>query len=123
MSIISAYRTLRNANLPEDFPVVDDINLDAKTVTKMEVLKLTEDEYQNVYIIEAIVKGYIDELSNFNEVKWNNYHFLRGRDFQDRYLEVGIPAGKATRSQIDKLVELQEYAQSKDVNLVINEVP
>jgi len=44
-------------------------------------------------------------------------------NFQDRYLELAIPLGKATRAQTEKLLELHEYAESKDVTLVIIEVP
>ncbi len=117
------YRKLQKANLPIDFPMIDDINLDAKTVTRMEVLDLSASEHQDVNIIDAIIRLYIDELGIFYVVDWKPYLYRQGREFEDRYLEVGIPAGKATQAQTEKLLELQDYAQTKDVTLVIVEVP
>ncbi len=117
------YRKLRKANLPIDFPMIDDINIEAKTVTRMEILDLTTDENQDLSRVDTLVREYINELSKFYQVNWKDYWYKIDRDFQDRYLELGIPAGKATRAQTEKLLELHDYAQTKGVTLVINEVP
>lgn len=117
------YEQLRVANLGSNCPVIDDIVIDAQTATSMKTMDLKAPSYQNVQAIESVVSRYIDKLSGFTRGDWNGNHFERGVNFQDRILEIGIPAGSATAQQISKLVELQEYAQTKDITLVINEVP
>jgi hypothetical protein len=122
-TIHSLFRKLRKANLPEEFPVIDDFRKQSRTITKMEELNIASDEYMGVDAIDAIVKGYIDELSRFTEVDWNDYHLKKGRDFDDRHLELAVPAKKVTSEQRDKLVELQDYAYHHGVRLFIVEVP
>lgn len=123
------FEKLRRANLGSNCPYIDDIVIDAMTATQHKTMDLTLKSYQDVGGIDSTVERYIDDLSGFTELKWTNrktgvhYDLQRGRDFQDRYLELGIPLGRATQAQINKLVELQEYAQTKDVTLVIVEVP
>jgi len=117
------FETIRRANLGSNCPVVDDIVVDAMTATSMKSIDLTERSYQVGSGLDSTVRGYVDKLSEFTEGDWKDYHFERGVNFQDRYLELGIPAGKATRAQIENLLSLQDYAQTKDVRMVIVEVP
>ncbi|MCL5095641.1 MAG: hypothetical protein M1575_02840 [Patescibacteria group bacterium] len=117
------YEQLRRANLGSNCPVVDDIVIDAMTATSMKTLDLALKSYQDIREVDSTVRKYIDELSGFTYGRWKDMVFERGRNFQDRYLELGIPAGRTNPEQTAKLHELQDYAQSRDVTLVIVEVP
>lgn len=125
------FENVRTVNLGKNCPHIDDIVLDAMTVTQHKSMELTLPSYQNTGTMQSRVEGYIDHLDERTKERWSwydkkhdkHYEFERGKHFQDRYLELGIPSGKATQEQIDKLIELQEYAQTKDVTLVIVEVP
>lgn len=125
------FEQVRNVNLGSNCPHIDDIVVDAMTVTQHKSMDLRLSSYQDVGVVGSTVSGYIDHLDETTRGIWSwtdkksgqHYDFERGRNFQDRYLELGIPAGRATQVQIEKLLELQDYAQTKDVTLVIVEVP
>lgn len=125
------FENVRTVNLGKNCPHIDDIVLDAMTVTQHKSMELTLPSYQNTRTMQSRVEGYIDHLDERTKERWSwydkkndkFYDFERGVNFQDRYLELGIPAGRATQAQVDKLLELQEYAQTRDVTLVIVEVP
>lgn len=98
----------------KDFEKIREANLgSAMTATQHKSIDLTLKSYQVGSRLDSTVRGYIDDLSDVTG----------GKHFQYRYLELGIPAGKATRAQIENLLDLQDYAQTKDVTLVIVEVP
>ena len=125
------FEKVRNANLGSNCPHIDDIVVDAMTVTQHKSMDLTLPSYQNIGTMQLKVEGYIDHLDEQTQGRWSwhdkinnkDYNFKRGRNFQDRYLELGIPLGKASPEQAQKLLELQEYAQTRDVTLIIVEVP
>ena len=117
------FELVRKANLASTCPHIDDIVIDAMTATSMKSMDLTDKTYRNIQTVESTVKRYIDDLSGFTYGVWKDMIFERGRNFQDRYVELAIPVGRATQPQVEKLLELQEYAQSQDVTLVIVEVP
>lgn len=117
-----AFEELRSANLGSNYPVIDDIRIDAGTATSMKTLDLSTEPYQNVEAIDSTIRGYVDKLSTFTGFTWRDREYQKGKDFQDLYLELGIPAGKANSSQVSKLQELQDYAQDKDVRLVVVKV-
>ena len=125
------YEKIRLANLGSNCPVIDDIVVAAMTVTQMKTLDLTANMYQNIRATELQVSKYIDELDESTRRPWEwtdrksrrSYKFERGVNFQDRYLEVAIPVEKSTKTQKEKLIELQEYATQKDITLVIVEIP
>jgi hypothetical protein len=118
----SDYRKVREANLPEGFPIIDDINKDAKVVTKMEVLDLHQKEYQNPQAIESYIKPYIEKLKSLSRIIWNGYNLSRGKDFTEVVLEIAIPNGIISESQREKIYELQEYTRRNNIRLVIAEV-
>jgi len=117
------FELLRSANLGSNYPTIDDIRIDARTATSMKTLDLSTSAYQNVEVVDSTVRGYIDVLSEFTGFKWNEKEYLKGRDFEDLYLEVGIPKGRATVGQIGKFRALQDYAVTRDVKLVVVQVP
>ena len=102
------YEQLRHANIAGNYPKIDDANTYA--VTSMKTLDLTSYGYQDVTVLGSTVKGYIDDLSTVSGAG-------------DKYLEIGIPAGRASPGQLDKLHELQGYANSLGVTLVIAQIP
>lgn len=116
------YRKVRKANLPEEFPIIDDFNKEEKIVTEMEILDLNDNKYRNINLIETELKQYIDRLASLSGVVWDDYHLMRGKEFNIVYLEIAIPAGKVTQDQKEKIYELQDYAQEKNVRLIICEV-
>lgn len=125
------FEQVRTVNLGSNCPHIDDIVVDAMTATQHKSMDLTAKSYQDPKDVDSKVRGYIDNLDETTKGVWSwtdkdsgaHYDFERGVNFQDRYLELGIPADRATQAQIDRLVELQEYAQTRDVTLVIVEVP
>lgn len=121
------YERLRGANLASNFPVVDHYDSEARTVTSLKTLELTSEFYQEVDNIEYMVGRDVNELSEFQGAHWTlkgkPILIEKGIHFDDRYLEIAIPAGKATPRQREKLKQLQEFAQSVDVILDIVEVP
>jgi len=118
-----AYEKLRDAYPASNLRHVDDIKLEARTVTGMKTIDLRDPTYQDTMGLDRRVRDCVDELIGYPGGRWNKQPFYRGIHFDDVYLEIGIPAGVATQAQTDKLLELQEYAQARDVTLVINEVP
>lgn len=117
------YELLRDAYPASNLKHVDDIKLEARTVTGMKTIELRAPTYQDIDGLDRRVRGCIDELSGYPGGIWEKQPFTRGDDFDDVYLELGIPVDSATQAQIEKLFEMQEYAQTKNVTLVINEVP
>lgn len=105
-----SYELLRGVNIGGNYPVIDDINIDAGSATSMKTLDLTTGPYQDLDVLSSRVTGYIDHLSGFSASL-------------NRYLEIGIPTGRANSGQINKLRELQDYAIGKGVTLVIGEIP
>lgn len=102
-----SYEQLRGANIGGNYPIVDDINDYA--ATSMKTLDFTTAPYQNPNVLGSTVRGYIDSLSGFSGP-------------QHKYLELGIPAGRATPSHVDTLCELQTYAGGRGITLAIGEV-
>ncbi len=125
------FETIRRANLASNCPHIDDIVIDAMTVTQFKSMDLTLSSYHDPRTMQLKVEEYIDHLDERTKGRWSwtdketdrHYDFERGVNFQDRYLELAIPLGKATRAQTEKLLDLHDYAESKDVTLVIVEVP
>lgn len=103
-----SYERLRGASIGGNYPIVDDINDYA--ATSMKTLDLTTGPYQDPNVLGSTVRGYIDSLSGFSGP-------------QHKYLELGIPAGRATPSHVDTLCELQNYAGGRGITLAIGEVP
>lgn len=118
-----AFEELRAANLGSNYPTIDDIRIDAGTATSMKTLNLLTQSYQNVDNVDAMVRSYVDKLSGFTGFNWNGQEYQRGRDFNDLYLELGIPNNDVSKEQANKLHELQGYAQGRNVRLVIVKVP
>ncbi len=118
-----AYEVLRGAYPANNLQHVDDIKLEARTVTGMKSIELRDKTYQDINGLDRRVRGCIDELEGYPGGRWKGQRFYRDTHFDDVYLEIGIPAGAANSEQIAKLLELQEYAQTQNVTLVINEVP
>ncbi|MFH0863805.1 MAG: hypothetical protein V1858_01800 [Candidatus Gottesmanbacteria bacterium] len=124
------YEKLRGANLGNNCPVIDHFDAEKRTVTSLKTFDLRSDYYQNPDRIDYLIGGYIEDLSEFSGVRWTapektfRINIQRGAhlDFEDRYLEIAIPADSATRIQRQKLQELQAYASSVDVILNIVEV-
>ena len=117
------YELLRNAYPANNLKYVDDIKLEARTVTGMKTIELRAPTYQDVDGLDRRVRECIDELSGYQGGRWKGKRFDRGKDFDDVCLEIGIPTDVATQAQIEKLLEMQDYAQTKDVTFAINEVP
>lgn len=117
------YEILRDAYPASNLMHVDDIRWEARTVTGMKSIELRDPTYQDTRGLDRRVRECIDELEGYPGGIWKGERFQRGLNFDDVYLEIGIPAGKATQAQVEKLLEMQDYAQTKGVTLVINEVP
>lgn len=118
-----AYEYMRGAEPANNLEHVDDIRLEARTVTGMKTIELRDPTYQDIENLDRRLRDCIDELEGYPGGTWKGHSFRRGEHFDDVYLEIGIPADKATRAQTEKLLEMQDYAQTKGVTLVINEVP
>ncbi len=118
-----ANEVLRGAEPASNLKHVDDIRYEAQTVTGMKTIELRDKTYQDIDNLDSRIRDCIDELSGYQGGVWKKRTFTRGDDFDDVYLEIAIPADKATRVQVEKILEMQDYAQTKDVTLVINEVP
>lgn len=119
----TAYEKLRGAYPASNLQHVDDIKLEARTVTGMKSIELRDPTYQDIKGLDRRVRNCIDELDGYPGGRWNKQPFYRGIHFDDVYLELGIPTGVANPEQTAKLLELQGYAQTQNVTLVINEVP
>lgn len=117
------YEKLRGAHPASTLRHVDDLKFEEGSVTGMKSIELRDTTYQDIGGLDRRVKECIDELEGYPGGQWENRYFYRGIHFDDVYLEIGIPEGQATPSQVEKLLEMQEYAQTKGVTLVINEVP
>lgn len=118
----SEYRKLRQANLPEGFPIIDDINPKEKIATEMEVMDLNDSRYDDIQVFGKEVKRYIDRLETCYGIIWNEYNVQKGKDFNRIYLELAVPSGTVSSDQRKKFNELLEYGEKKGVRLIIAEV-
>jgi hypothetical protein len=66
------------------------------------------------------LKGYIDELSKFEEATHGGTKIVRG-DIKEKILDVGIPKG-ATKAQVEQIQEAIKYGKGLGIKVEINVV-
>lgn len=108
------------ANLPRSFPTID--KFEKGVATSVKSVDLTSATYQNMSALGSKLRGYVDKVANFNGASWDGT-VIRARDVRQRVLQVAIQPGVESSAQRTVLDQLDQYAMSKGVKLIISEVP
>ena len=121
------YEKLKGANIGGTFETIDDYDPNTRTATSYKSIDLNAETYKDhPSRSNDIIKGYIDDLSNFQDTTstQNGRRVEVLRDDIDRYnLSLAIPAGTYSGENLTMLKESSRYAVSKGVNLIVEEVP
>ena len=110
-------------NLGDNFPVIDKIDYETRTIHSFKSLDLDAPSYQNPSTLRNTVKGQVDDLSNFTRVDdWGN-HTVIPEEYDYKQLDLIVPHIPETEEQAIVLKEMLEYAEQKGIifNLVIAE--
>jgi hypothetical protein len=90
--------------------------------TSIKSVDLSAVTYQNPSALASKLKGYVDSVAGFNGRNWDGV-FIRSRDITGRALEVAIQPGVGSTAQRAVFDQIQQYATTKGVKLIISEVP
>lgn len=109
----------RSPELTQNFPVIDRFNNGVATSIKS--IDLGANSYQNISTLNRTITHYVNQLSNWQGASWGGVT-IRSNDIVTRQLLIAIPRG-ASQSQIDALLQLQQWATSQGVTLTTVIVP
>ena len=109
-------------NLGDNFPVIDKIDYETRTIHSFKSLDLDAPSYQNPSTLRNTVKGQIDDLNNFTWREWNE-NLINPKMYDYKQLDLIVPHIPETEEQAIVLKEMLEYAEQKGIifNLVIAE--
>ncbi len=108
----------RSPQLVQNFPTID--RYSNGIITSIKSIDLGAKTYQNFGALTRTVQGYISQLANFNGAKWGDFR-LTSNIITGRQLILVIPTN-ATPEQLKLLQELQEWALSQGVDLLLQKV-
>ncbi|WP_035303428.1 hypothetical protein [Actinokineospora inagensis] len=106
-------------NLPRSFPTID--KFENGVATSIKSVDLSAATYQNTSALTSRLAGYVDKVSGFNGATFDGT-VIRSGQVTDRVLQVAIQPGVASPAQRAVLTQLQAYATSKNVRLIVSEV-
>ncbi|MFZ1709933.1 MAG: RHS repeat-associated core domain-containing protein, partial [Anaerolineae bacterium] len=110
----------RSPQLTQNFPVID--RFENGVATSIKSIDLGAKSYQNMGTLTSTVKGYVNELANWQGVRsWGNFG-VGPNDITLRELLLAIPTG-ATEAQMAALRALQQWANTVGVNVNITVIP
>ena len=104
------------ANLPEQFPVLD--NFSGGTASVYASLNLDDASYQKSSNVKSKVRGYINKLAEFNGAKYGNTQ-INAKDITSKELILIIPQMDVDEKVQKALDECVKYALSKNIKLTI----
>ncbi|MEZ2442811.1 DUF6443 domain-containing protein [Chitinophaga sp. RCC_12] len=104
-------------NLPENFPVID--KLSGGVATSIKSIDLTMPSYQKSSSLFSKLKGYINQLDNFTDARWDGVAVTQGVDYTSKTLEIAIQPGKATLDQWEAIGKAIEYGNKQGVGVKI----
>jgi hypothetical protein len=107
-------------NLPRSFPTIDRFN--DGVVTSIKSIDLTSATYQNSATLTSKLRAYVDKVSQFSGRSFDGVR-VRSGDITSRQLNVAVQPGVASPAQQAILDQLAQYAKSKNVILIVSEVP
>jgi hypothetical protein len=121
------YEKLKDANIDNTFKTIDDFNPDTKTATSLKTIDLNSESYQNnPSQVEGKLKNYIDELANYEDTtstqNGRRIRVLR-EEIENFCLSTGIPKDSSGGEYQEILKNCSTYARSKNVDLILEEVP
>lgn len=109
-----AIETLRGANLPNVFPVID--RFSQGIAASIKSTDLFAKSYQNMGALTSRLTGYVDKLANFKSSDIGRTTVKAG-EITQRVLEVIIPKGTLSPQQQQTLKTVAEYARKKGVEV------
>jgi hypothetical protein len=106
-------------NLPRSFPTID--KFENGVATSIKSVDLTSATYQNTAALGSRLRGYVDTVARFKGATFDGTE-IASEDVTQRVLQVAIQPGVASAAQRTVLDQLERYAKSKGVKLIISEV-
>ncbi|WP_080066679.1 RHS repeat-associated core domain-containing protein [Ruminiclostridium hungatei] len=88
-------------------------------IKSIKSIDITAKTYQKSSNLKSLLKGYVNDLANFSEAKFEkvNYYVMDGTS---RTLEIAIPAVEMTADQAKVFKYITDYAKSeKNINVVV----
>ena len=109
----------RSPEFVSNFPVIDKWNNGIATSIKS--IDLTANSYQNISTLTNKVQSYVTAIANWQGVRWGGVS-ITSDQIISRELLLAIPP-TASQAQLAALSQIQTWAQSKGVELIIQVIP
>lgn len=110
-----ALRKKYGGNLPHNYPVIS--RFEDHEATSIKSIDTTSPFYQNLNKLKSVVKGYIDDLADFNGASWGDTT-ISGDDIHSRRLIIVLPENGSAECKA-QIEALRSYAESRGVKLQI----
>jgi RHS repeat-associated protein len=108
----------RSPGLAPNFPTIDRYR--NGLVTSIKSIDLGAKTYQNLSMLTRTVKGYVNNLVNFNGASWGGFD-ISSAMIKGRQLILAIPTNGST-DQLKLLQELQKWAEMQGVDLILQTI-
>lgn len=106
-------------NLPRSFPTID--KFDNGVATSIKSVDLSAPTYQDTGPLASRLRSYVDSVADFKGKSFDGVT-IRPNDITQRELQVAVQPGVMSSAQQAAFDQVEQYAQSKGVNLTISEV-
>jgi hypothetical protein len=110
------------ANLPGNFPVIDQFDFASGTATSIKSIDLTAASYQNTATLASRLNGYVDSVAGFNGNTWAGVN-IDASQITGRQLQLAIQPGSASAAQQAVINAAATRAQGMGVNFIVTPVP
>ena len=110
-----ALRKKYGGNLPHNYPVISAFK--DHEATSIKSIDTTSPYYQNLTKLTGVVKGYIDDLADFQGANWGDTS-ISGDDIHSRKLIIVIPENGSEECTA-AIKQLRAYAESRGVKIQI----
>ncbi len=112
------YEAAAGGNLVRNYPVID--KFISGVATSIKTLDLKAKSYQKAGAVYSKLKGYIDDLYDFQGTIKGGVNTTNGA-IKEKILDVAIPKG-ATTQQVEMIQKAVQYGESKGITVKVNTV-
>ena len=104
-------------NVGHNYPVIDNID-ERGIVTSVKSRDLSCKTYQDSSKLESIRKKDVDKLADFSGRNWNGIK-IKSSDISGRQLQIVVPDIELSNSQIESINNAIDYANAKDIKIIL----
>ena len=104
-------------NVGHNYPVIDNID-ERGIVTSVKSRDLSCKTYQDSSKLESIIKKDVDKLADFSGRNWNGIK-IKSSDISGRQLQIVVPDIELSNSQIESINNAIDYANAKDIKIIL----